>query len=212
MWPLQPYLAWAQPAAYNETEEALNVGVSIIQKYEQFFNIEFPLPKQGTIQSRLIYLMIQISFKLAIGWGWCTLVKNQSKTNIHASRQLTMSRPRVHQTGVCHILPEIQALVKTALSTCTTLMQYGETDSDISIVGSISYWWLTGHHYYLLWREGATFFLDLCMYTVYVEVGFLKDYNSEAKFSFWIISRFLIMNLVERNPVFLYHLETTTHT
>lgn len=55
LWHLQPYLAWAQPAAYNETEEALNVGVSIIQKYEDFFNIEFPLPKQGTTLSRLLY-------------------------------------------------------------------------------------------------------------------------------------------------------------
>lgn len=45
----KPYLAWSQPAAYNETEEALDVGVSIIQKYQQFFNIEFPLPKQEMI-------------------------------------------------------------------------------------------------------------------------------------------------------------------
>lgn len=29
--------------------------MSIIQKYEDFFNIEFPLPKQGTTLSRLLY-------------------------------------------------------------------------------------------------------------------------------------------------------------
>ncbi|XP_062585470.1 uncharacterized protein LOC134247152 isoform X2 [Saccostrea cucullata] len=43
------YNAWAQPLAINQTEEALYVGTNVIQEYEKFFNIEFPLPKQEMI-------------------------------------------------------------------------------------------------------------------------------------------------------------------
>ncbi|KAK3108903.1 hypothetical protein FSP39_018341 [Pinctada imbricata] len=43
------YSAWAQPASVNQTLEALHVGVKVIDFYEKFFGIDFPLPKQDMI-------------------------------------------------------------------------------------------------------------------------------------------------------------------
>ena len=39
---------WSRPEAYGQTEFALQVAVSVISFYETFFDIAYPLPKQGT--------------------------------------------------------------------------------------------------------------------------------------------------------------------
>ena len=41
------YGAWAIPSAIRQAEFALDVGIKTITFYEEFFNITFPLPKQG---------------------------------------------------------------------------------------------------------------------------------------------------------------------
>ncbi|XP_056008322.1 putative aminopeptidase-2 isoform X2 [Ostrea edulis] len=43
------YSAWSTKEAYNQTELALDVGMSTITYYEDFFGIPFPLPKQDMI-------------------------------------------------------------------------------------------------------------------------------------------------------------------
>ena len=37
----------ARPDVFNDTAFALSVGVSVIGYYEEFFGVEYPLPKQG---------------------------------------------------------------------------------------------------------------------------------------------------------------------
>ena len=41
------YRAWARPEAVNQTEYSLDVGVHVLTYFEEYFNISFPLPKQG---------------------------------------------------------------------------------------------------------------------------------------------------------------------
>lgn len=41
------YRAWARPQSVNQTSVALKAGIQIIDYYEDYFGIEFPLPKQG---------------------------------------------------------------------------------------------------------------------------------------------------------------------
>ena len=52
------YGAWARPRAVNYTREALGVGVNTIMNYEKYFEIDFPLPKQGSKLSSGITLVI----------------------------------------------------------------------------------------------------------------------------------------------------------
>ena len=44
---LLQYRAWSTPDAVNQTLTALDVGTKTIFNYEQYFGIDFPLPKQG---------------------------------------------------------------------------------------------------------------------------------------------------------------------
>lgn len=46
------YGAWSRPEAIHQAEFALDVGVDTITFYEEYFNISFPLKKQGTDQWR----------------------------------------------------------------------------------------------------------------------------------------------------------------
>ena len=39
---------WSRKEAYNQTEFALQVARDVIHFYEEFFDIPYPLPKQGT--------------------------------------------------------------------------------------------------------------------------------------------------------------------
>ena len=41
------YGAWSRPEAISQAEFALDVGVDTITFYENYFNISFPLKKQG---------------------------------------------------------------------------------------------------------------------------------------------------------------------
>ena len=41
------YRAWARPESINQTRVALKAGTTIIDYYEDYFGIDFPLPKQG---------------------------------------------------------------------------------------------------------------------------------------------------------------------
>lgn len=41
------YGAWSRPEAIQQAEFALDVGVDTITFYENYFNISFPLKKQG---------------------------------------------------------------------------------------------------------------------------------------------------------------------
>ncbi|KAH3881118.1 hypothetical protein DPMN_005040 [Dreissena polymorpha] len=41
------YGAWARPQYIAQTQLALDVGRKTIVNYEDYFNISFPLPKQG---------------------------------------------------------------------------------------------------------------------------------------------------------------------
>ena len=43
------YGAWSRPEAISQAEFALDVGVDTITFYENYFNISFPLKKQGQI-------------------------------------------------------------------------------------------------------------------------------------------------------------------
>ena len=43
------YRVWAQPASLEQTNMALDVGVSTIVNYEKYFGITFPLEKQGLL-------------------------------------------------------------------------------------------------------------------------------------------------------------------
>lgn len=38
---------WTTPAQVNQTKYALGVGKDIITYYEQYYNLGYPLPKQG---------------------------------------------------------------------------------------------------------------------------------------------------------------------
>ena len=38
---------WSREEAYDQTEFALQVAVSVLSFYEDFFDIAYPLPKQG---------------------------------------------------------------------------------------------------------------------------------------------------------------------
>ena len=40
---------WSRPAAIDQTLYALSVATSVLEYYESFFNICYPLPKQGKI-------------------------------------------------------------------------------------------------------------------------------------------------------------------
>lgn len=40
---------WSRPEAYSQTEYAANIGPRILQFYEAYFNVSFPLPKQDMI-------------------------------------------------------------------------------------------------------------------------------------------------------------------
>lgn len=55
VWPFQ-YSAWSTPESYNQTELALDVGMTTITYYEEFFGIAFPLPKQGVNLKKKIYI------------------------------------------------------------------------------------------------------------------------------------------------------------
>lgn len=50
------YSAWSTPESYNQTELALDVGMTTITYYEEFFGIAFPLPKQGVNLKKKIYM------------------------------------------------------------------------------------------------------------------------------------------------------------
>lgn len=41
------YGAWARPESVEQTKLALDVGIKTIINYENYFDIPFPLPKQG---------------------------------------------------------------------------------------------------------------------------------------------------------------------
>ena len=41
--------AWSRKDAYNQTEFALGVAVDVLRYYEEFFDIPYPLPKQGLL-------------------------------------------------------------------------------------------------------------------------------------------------------------------
>ena len=41
------YRAWARPESVHQTKVALAAGVKIIDYYEDYFGIDYPLPKQG---------------------------------------------------------------------------------------------------------------------------------------------------------------------
>lgn len=41
------YGVLARPEAMNQTQLALEVGIKTLELYEDFFGINFPLPKQG---------------------------------------------------------------------------------------------------------------------------------------------------------------------
>ncbi|KAL5019590.1 hypothetical protein ScPMuIL_002482 [Solemya velum] len=43
------YRAWARPEAVSQTQYALQVGVSVLSYYEDYFNISYPLPKLDMI-------------------------------------------------------------------------------------------------------------------------------------------------------------------
>ena len=43
------YRAWARPEAINQAPYSLDVGVDILTYFENFFNIPFPLQKQGKL-------------------------------------------------------------------------------------------------------------------------------------------------------------------
>ena len=38
---------WSRKEAYDQTEFALEVAVTVLRYYEEFFDIPYPLPKQG---------------------------------------------------------------------------------------------------------------------------------------------------------------------
>lgn len=49
------YGVWAQPNSVLQTTEALNVGTKVITFYEEYFNISFPLPKQGKMMDVIFH-------------------------------------------------------------------------------------------------------------------------------------------------------------
>lgn len=54
---------WTTPAQVNQTKFALDVGNGIITYYEEYYNLGYPLPKQGLCLSVLAlqrYLIITI--------------------------------------------------------------------------------------------------------------------------------------------------------
>ena len=47
---------WSRKEAYNQTEFALGVAISVLRYYEEFFDIPYPLPKQGQLWYTLLYV------------------------------------------------------------------------------------------------------------------------------------------------------------
>ncbi len=41
------FRVWARPDAIDQVDYALDAGVRVLEYFEQYFNIDFPLPKQG---------------------------------------------------------------------------------------------------------------------------------------------------------------------
>ena len=44
------YRAWARPEAVDQTPYSLEVGIEILEFFEEYFNITYPLPKQGIVE------------------------------------------------------------------------------------------------------------------------------------------------------------------
>lgn len=43
------FRAWSRPESLEQTEVAKTVGSKTTENYEKYFNISFPLPKQGSL-------------------------------------------------------------------------------------------------------------------------------------------------------------------
>jgi len=50
------YGAWAIPKSIDQAKEALDVGTKTIANYEKYFDIPFPLPKQGWLPCILLQI------------------------------------------------------------------------------------------------------------------------------------------------------------
>lgn len=50
---LQQLRVWTTPSQVNQTKFALDVGNGIITYYEEYYNLGYPLPKQGLCLSVL---------------------------------------------------------------------------------------------------------------------------------------------------------------
>jgi len=54
---------WAPPEQISQGKFALDVGVKVLQYYEEIFQVDYPLPKQGM---ESIQLFLQLILQLLI--------------------------------------------------------------------------------------------------------------------------------------------------
>ncbi|KAL5020570.1 hypothetical protein ScPMuIL_003462 [Solemya velum] len=64
------FRVWAQPDLVNHTEEALKIGTLLLDYYEDYLNVSFPLPKQDMVA------IPDLSFQAMENWGLVTYREN----------------------------------------------------------------------------------------------------------------------------------------
>ena len=82
---------WTTPAQVNQTKYALGVGKDIITYYEQYYNLGYPLPKQGEKCSNTLawpvswkILKCSIDF-ICSTWHTCKLAGAKFSKSIYGS-------------------------------------------------------------------------------------------------------------------------------
>jgi len=51
---------WAPPEQISQGKFALDVGVKVLQYYEEIFQVDYPLPKQGMESTLFLQLILQL--------------------------------------------------------------------------------------------------------------------------------------------------------
>ena len=51
---------WSRKEAYNQTAFALQVAIDVLSFYEEFFDIAYPLPKQGIVLCHILMYGLHI--------------------------------------------------------------------------------------------------------------------------------------------------------
>ena len=57
---------WCRKEAYNQTEFALSVAMDVLRLYEKFFDIAYPLPKQGLLEYNEFVMFVAVELHILL--------------------------------------------------------------------------------------------------------------------------------------------------